>query len=240
MTSTCTNPPELDERSLLLHLDGDAEPEIAAHLETCPHCRNRMLRLEEFQNSLRGRLHRIDCPPPLTLGEYQRGLLDPDARRHVATHVTGCPKCKAELARLAEFLETTADPQQQPGLLERVQVQIARLLGGSGQGNLATAPAGIRGGQDEVWVFEAGDAQVTLRGSSSGRRGDDFKVVGLVTGIKAEGWEVHLWQDGKPIISRSVDTLGNFNLDHIESGEYDLILEGSGQEIHIQAVEFRQ
>jgi hypothetical protein len=36
-----------------------------------------------------------------------------------------------------------------------------------------------------------------------------------------------------------VDDLGNFTFEGIRSGEYDLVLEGTGREIHIQALEIK-
>ena len=238
--SQCTNPPELEESALLVFIDNDAEPEVAAHLGSCPHCHGRMVRLRDLQNELRGRLRRIDCPPAMTLSEYRRGLLNGDRRIPIAAHVSDCPSCREELALLDQFLVATGNPQpEKPGVLERVQVVIAELLAGAGPGGRATAPIGVRGGESEVLIFEAGAVQITLRRVAEGRGGKGFSLLGLVSGEDMTGWEVHLWRKGKRIGTREVDRLGSFDFGGIPPGRYELILEGSRNEIHIQAVEIR-
>ena len=235
----CANPPQLDDSALLLYLDGDATEEIGAHLETCSYCRSRMLKLNKFQNGLRTRFNRIDCPPSLTLGEYHRDLLDFETHRQITKHLSGCTKCKTELAQLTGFMEAVKDPGQEPDLLHRVQLQIARFIGGSQPGEMATAPVGIRGNLERVWVFEAGDLQITLRGVVHGSPEGDYQVVGLITGKEVSGWVTHLMRKGEIIASRKVENLGNFKFGGVRSGIYDLILERGNQEIHIQAVEIQ-
>ena len=72
---TCIQPPPLNEIELLVYLDGEADQEISAHIEECPHCRERAAKLARVQDRLSKVLFRVTCPDPVELGEYHLGLL---------------------------------------------------------------------------------------------------------------------------------------------------------------------
>jgi hypothetical protein len=172
----------------------------------------------------------------MTLSEYPQGRLGGDERKRIAEHVAGCPRCREELAVLAEFLKRTSAPEPaRSGVLERVKILIAEWVGG-GPGSQATAPAGVRGEAEGTFVFEAGETQIALRSRPADDRTGRVSILGLITGQAGDGWEVHLWRDGKPAGNVAVDDLGNFSIDAIPPGRYDLIVAGGGVEIHIQEV----
>ncbi|MBV9358496.1 MAG: zf-HC2 domain-containing protein [Chloroflexi bacterium] len=56
--------------------------------------------LGALERALRSALYRFDCPPPLTLGEFYLGLLDPTWDRTVDEHLRACPACSGEVRAL--------------------------------------------------------------------------------------------------------------------------------------------
>jgi hypothetical protein len=80
----------------------------------------------------------MTCPMTVHLGVYALGAADAKERMLVESHLTGCPGCRAELARLEPL----------PGLLARVPVSLlagdsppARLPGGQAAAAGRSAPA---------------------------------------------------------------------------------------------------
>jgi anti-sigma factor RsiW len=234
----CESPPELNDRRLMAFLDGEADPQVRVHLESCSFCREKVRRLANLQGRLAETLYRVACPPSERLGEYHLGMLDAGRAASIAQHLQECPLCRRELAQLRGFLEELA-PQVQLGTRERLQIWIAQLgrkvdEAFPSRPSPAPAYASVRGGEEAPAVYLAGDAQVTLEvqedASAPGRR----VLLGLLTGIETGGWNAHLWQAEARLATSPVDELGNFVLPGLLPGEYELIVGGVGAEIHIQ------
>ena len=83
----CITSPEPNDWELLAYIDGEVDGQVLAHLEQCPHCRERARRLTRLQDRLRARLYRVTCPSPAALGEYHLGILPPDQAAAVARHL---------------------------------------------------------------------------------------------------------------------------------------------------------
>lgn len=245
----CVSPPELGDRELLTYIDGEANQQVVAHLERCPHCREKARRLARLQDRLTARLYRFTCPSPMELGEYHLGVLPRDRAAAVARHLAECPHCTREVAQLKGYLAGLA-PTLEPGPLEwvkeRVRVLVARLVGGGPEGDLlrrmkqtamAPAYAGIRGGEEGPHLYEADDVQVAVEIQDDAERQDRKALLGLVTGIDTRELKAHLWQAEQLVTTVSVDDLGNFVVSNLVSGNYELILSGPEVEIHIQALE---
>lgn len=240
----CVSPPELEDIQLLIYLDGEAEPEVTAHLQACSHCRLRAEKLASLQQGLTRRLYRATCPTSLELGEYHLGLLSPSRTRAIIDHLAMCPLCAEELAKLGTFL-SQPDPRREPSLVQKatgqVKVTIARLLSGpawsgalGGQG-LAPALAGIRGDEERPLIFEAGDIQIVLEVQSDVMEPESRSMLGLITGLEpAHNVAAHLWQDNQYLSTAAVDDLGSFLFEGITPGSYDLILTAPESEIHLQ------
>jgi hypothetical protein len=243
----CEFPPELDDRALLAYLDGEADRQVVAHLERCPHCRERATRLARLQSRLTSELYRLACPSTVELGEYHLGVLPPEQAEAVAQHVAECPHCSRELAQLEGYLAELA-PALEPGPLERageqIRVLIARLLdrnsgrGPFGQPAVAPAYAGLRGDEEEPLIYQAEDVQVVIQIQQDVERPERKTILGLVVGLgENQELEAHLWQAGQRITVAAVDELGNFVMSDVVSGSYELILSGPEVEIHVQALE---
>ena len=240
----CVSPPELDDRTLLIYIDGEATPDTVAHLERCSHCRERAHRLARLQRRLTRLLYRIDCPSPLELGEYHLGMLPAVQMEAIGHHLEECPHCRQEIAQLEGYLADLA-PTLQPGPLEqaveRVRVLIARLVSGGMPGPMAMAPAyaGTRGDESGApLVYQADDVQVIVEVEADAERPDRKTVLGLVVGLdEASDFKAHLWQAGQRVTTTAVDELCNFVLPGLLPGEYELVLAGPKLEIHVQRVQ---
>ena len=124
---TCMSPPELDDGILLTYLDGEADQKVAAHLEQCPHCRERAQRLGRLQERMGAEMYRIACPTPLELGEYHLGVLAGTQANVVARHLDDCPHCSREVSQLKTYLgDLSADLEF--SLAERIRVLVAKLV----------------------------------------------------------------------------------------------------------------
>ncbi len=239
----CANNPQLDDVELLLTLDGEASPEVAMHVSQCPQCSQRAAELAGAQRLATARLFRAACPSALELGEYHLGMLPAVRTTAVQQHVAACPHCTEELAQLTAFMDSP-DPYLHTApwtaLRQQVNVLVARLAGGMQAGGLfgppALAPtlAGLRGDAGGPLTYEAGDAQIILEIQRDGQQAGRHALVGLVMGLDGQAIQATLWCEEQRIVSVPVDDLGNFTMDDLAPGRYELILAGDQDEVHIQ------
>jgi len=101
---SCSFPPELTDEQLMVVLDGESSPDVRQHLIHCTHCRSRFEKLYQFEVFLRRKLRRRDCPTSDALRDYALALPQTE-RELIASHVEQCPRCKAEIEELHEFLQ---------------------------------------------------------------------------------------------------------------------------------------
>jgi hypothetical protein len=235
----CVSPPELTDRELLTYIDGEAGQQVVAHLERCPHCREKAHRLARFQHRLTAQLYRLTCPSSMELGEYHLGILARDRVGAVARHLSECPHCTREVAELKEYLGELA-PDLEFSPLERVRVLVAQLVHGRrdpgrpGMPALTPAYAGLRGAEEEPRLYQAEDIQVVIEVQQDAEQRDRKVLLGLVIGTNISELKAHLWQANQHIITASVDELGNFVIPNLAPGSYELILSGPSIEIHAQ------
>jgi hypothetical protein len=240
---TCAMPPEIDDAQLSAYLDGDDLPEVAAHLQGCPYCRNRLERYDRLQTGLTKRLHRATCPTPLELGEYHLGLAAPEQAAALARHIAECPACRRDEAQLRGYLADLA-PELELSPAERVRagirVVIARLLGGSGgalglQPALAPASVGLRGAEEAPAIYDADGVRIILETQADFTQPGRWALLGLTIGLADPAQAVvHLWRDAGHVAAVGPDAMGNFVISDLPSGPYELILSASEVEIHIQ------
>ncbi len=240
----CVSPPELDDRQLLAYLDGEADHAVAAHLEQCGYCREKAHQLARLQNRLTARLHRLTCPLPMELGEYHLRLLAPAQATAVDQHLRECPHCAREVAQLKGYLSEPA-PAVEPGLLERVRVLVARLVGGEREdrppGELAFAPAfvAIRGAAQGPITLEADGLFIVLdvQPATEGR----VTILGQVAADDQAQWmgaEVELRQSGALQMTATVDDLGAFRCEGVLPGPTELrLIPKSGSVVVVSNIE---
>lgn len=234
----CISPPELRDSDLIAYLDDNSSDEVVRHLDRCEHCRENLRRLAAEEQRLAALLYRSVCPSSETLGEYHLGMLADEPASAVSEHVAGCTHCTEELAQLDDFMGALASDLEF-GVIEQMKVLVARLISGGGAGGqMAPALAGLRGGDDGAYVYEAGDAQIVIH-VQEGETPDHKTLLGLVSGIEAEPGErlqVHVWRDDEKIGAVPIDELDNFRIPDVPAGTYELIVHGADVEIHIQNV----
>jgi hypothetical protein len=215
------HPPEIDDARILAYLDGEADPETSIRIERSETYRRRARELDRLQKNLRARLYRSDCPDPQVLGEYQLGFLGTEQARAVAAHLVDCPHCAGELADLRAFLREEAI-EGEPGPAGLVQRLVARLVSG---GPAMVRPAlGLRGEQEETFIYEAEGVQVALEVQPEPDDPERRTLIGLITGLPREGLQVKILKNGEEIARASVDELHNFVLSGLPSGEYEIVL----------------
>lgn len=226
--------PQFSDETLLAYLDQEIDTETAAQIEASPADRRRAQELYQLQNSLTARMYRFNCPEPEVLGEYHLGMLAARQEWSVARHLEDCPHCTRELAELAEFLQEEAGPVASP--LEGLRVLVARLISGmSGPG--MPAPAFALRGEDSTRVYDAGEAQLVLDVQDDNTHPGSKVLVGLITGMDAEGFQVEIRRGGEQVALATIDELGNFLIEDLSPGGYALTVQGQEVAIHIPALQ---
>ena len=216
----------ITDAELLEFLDGAADPDLARQIETDPSMMVRAKNLKQMQDGLRVRLHRVDCPGSLKLGEYQLGLLHGNEVLLIRQHLVVCGFCQAELAEWNVF-----SAPEQPGIAEHARVFLAKLVSGSLSGwQPGLAPVLGQRGVQSAATFIAGTHQILLSIRSEARRPERFSLTGLIVDASLEGAPV-LLRSGTEVLTTSVDDLGNFTFGDLKPGPYDLSLETPVEEI---------
>ena len=239
----CQNIPQFEDIELMMALDGEADPEVAMHMSQCPQCGQRAAQLANIQHAATTRLFRAACPSALELGEYHLGMLPAATTAYLQQHLAVCPHCTQELAQLTSFMEgpdpyLRSDPLA--AIKQSVRVLVARLTSGSqfgrfpGQPVLSPALAGLRGDSAGPLTYEAGDAQIILEVQDDQEQAGRRAIIGLVMGLANQDVAVHLWRDEQLVVTGAVDTFGNFSIDDLTPGAYELFVTGELTEIHVQ------
>lgn len=193
--------------------------------------------MAHIDDSLKAALHRITCPDSAALGNLHLGLLPEAAATAILAHLAICPHCTREVELLTAFLaETAVSPQ--PSTVERIKIWIARQLPAGGQkGNMLGTPAfALRGDEPGPYMYEAGDAQLSLEVQDDPEHPGRKVILGLVLGIDAQAVEAKLIEGDEVVTAVSLDPIGNFIFTSLEPGIYELILSGAAVEIHVQAL----
>ena len=227
MSTNCVFPPELDEKQLLLYLDGEADDETASHLKRCSHCRGKAETLDRLQKRMTTRLYRLTCPPPIELGEYHLRMLPASQMLAVAQHLRQCPHCTQEVAQLEGFLSDLA-PIREDSLLGKAKVLIAQLVGG--QGEFGSAPVAALRGEDKGPITFEVDGVVIILDIQPTNKGM-VNILGQVAADHQEQWTgafVELRKAGELEFSATVDDLGAFRSEGVIPGPKELRITPEG------------
>ena len=220
MVTQCTRPEPVPVEDLVAYAYGEATPELVAHIETCPACREAAGEYTQLQRELGARLYRFDCPTPQTLGEYTLHLLAAEEQTRVAGHVRDCPLCAAELRTLRDFLASELAATV-PSLMTRIKRTIATLVAPP-----AAAYAGVRGAGAATRTYRAGAIVITVDPGAGARRAR-LPVTGLIWregGAMEElaGSQVRLIAADGTAHTTQLGALGDFDWEAVAPGTYRL------------------
>jgi hypothetical protein len=187
-----------------------------------------------MESLLRKNLHRVLCPDPLALGEYQMGSLPDEQAGVIHRHLEDCPRCRAELKIIENYFDDLK-PEIEYSLGERVRIWIARLMPQPG----AELAFGVRGEADSNMLrYQIGEGENTgelvIEVQEDAAHRGRKTMIGLLTGINGEGMQASLWQNGQALTETGVDAFGNLALTNLLPGTYDLLIRGGEIEIYAQ------
>ena len=180
----------------------------------------------------------------------QRG--GPATERNVLAHLaTGCSECQDNL----KYWQKMLNVMQNHKMVAAPKPVLARAFGlfeareaalSLGQTVMATLRfdsrvqpelAGARDGDRTSFklLFEAPDTRIDLLCE---RSGPDWSIAGQVLSLESKDylWKVRAMGTGK-IVRTDADTLGEFHLGGLRTGEYDLLLQERNREITLPAIQ---
>ena len=224
---SCIAPGEVTPEELLAYAHGEAPSRVVEHLRDCAHCAAEAGGYAWEQWRLASRLHRVTCPPPHALGDYELAVFSPAERTRVAAHARDCPRCAAELQQLREFL--AAEPLlavARPGLgIRRI---IAALVAPPTSPAVAGYAAVRSAGGAPPRTYRAEDVTLAISvGSAGPGTGGRPSLAGLIgrEGTALEtiaGAAVTLTAEDGAALTAEVDDLGGFAFDEVTPGIHRL------------------
>ncbi len=249
----CIWPVALDDLALIAAIDGEAGPDVMAHLRDCPYCWERAHVFENMQGLLRKQLFRMFCPTSEELAAYQQGLLNGDQQALITKHLKECPHCMREFNLLEQLSRETLPARSPPptngesahahnGALPGKLRRIAAKLVTPPAQPLAGAYGALRGpSQASQYAYHAENLQLTLGVQRVVSRADRRVIHGALE-LDDELYEVlsgataHLSHNETLIRTAELDELGNFVLDDIAPGTYQLALHLPDREVIVEAL----
>ncbi|MEP7188916.1 MAG: hypothetical protein ABI901_07000, partial [Roseiflexaceae bacterium] len=243
----------LDDLALIAAIDGEAEPDVTAHLRDCPYCSERAHVFETMQGLLRKQLFRMFCPTSEELAAYQQRLLNGSQRALITEHLKECPHCTREfnlLEQLAGELLPARSPPPANGTSDHVHNgalpgklrQIAAKLLPTSASPFAGAYGALRGpSQASQYAYRAENLQLTLGVQRVVSRTDRRVIHGAlelddVLYDVFNGATACLSLNETLIRTAELDELGNFVLDDLAPGTYQLALHLPDREVIVEAL----
>jgi hypothetical protein len=248
----CSWPVALDDLALIAAIDGEAGPDVMAHLRDCPYCSERARVFEDMQGLLRKQLFRMFCPTSEELAAYQQGLLNGGQQALITEHLKECPHCTREFNLLEQLSRETLPARSPPpanGKSDHAHNrapsgklrQIAKLLTPPAK-PLAGAYGALRGpSQASQYAYHAENLQLTLGVQRVVSRTDRRVIYGALE-LDDELYKVlsgataHLSLNETLICTAELDELGNFVLDDLAPGTYQLALRLPDREVIVEAL----
>lgn len=230
----CVAPSEITNDALLAYSRGDAGDVVAAHIERCPRCSERVHDYAAIEQRLRAHLYRRACPDTLTLGEYTVGMLRAAEAQQIADHLVECPHCAAESRGYARFFAEPDPPPVERGVLSTIRRLIAWPL-------IAPKPvlAGLRGSaSEETSAYRADgiDIFVSVQRESRGR---DFVLAGMLQPADAPvqiNAEARLFDDGRLVQTEPIDEFGSFLFGGVTAGIYRIEVQLSDAVVELASI----
>jgi anti-sigma factor RsiW len=248
----CSWPVALDDLALIAAIDGEAGPDVMAHLRDCPYCAARAQVFEDMQGLLRKQLFRMFCPTSDELAAYQQGMLNGGRHAFIAEHLKDCPHCTREF-KLLEQLSGQEPPARSPPLTQAksqrnqaLPAKLRRIAAELIEARPAKPLAGAYGAlrlpsQASQYAYHAENLQLTIGVQRVVSRADlrvihgaielDDELYDIFSGATAQ-----LLYNETLIRTAELDELGNFVLDELTPGTYQLALRLPDREVIVEAL----
>jgi hypothetical protein len=217
----CSFPPPLMDDQLSSALDGVADRAVDDHLAGCAYCAARLAQAQQAEQMLHAGLHRLDCPTPQQLGDYQLKLVGRADARAIARHLKECARCTGELEDLQVYLaadQAVVSPARQPArpALQSLGKLFAHILP-------RTPALALRGAGPEPIIAEAKGATIILNMDPAPN--ERVTIQGQVVADDSATWAnslVELRQAGTLEATATVNDLGGFSLGPIPAAISEL------------------
>ena len=223
----CIAPGEVTPEELLAYAHGEAPSRVVEHVRGCMHCAAEAGDYAWEQWRLASRLHRVTCPSPHALGEYELAVLSPEERTRVAAHARDCRRCADELHQLREFLADeprVAGARLGLGIRRIIAALVAppawpALAGYAAVRSAGSAPPRTYRAEDVTFAISVGSASPGTGGRASlagliGREGTALETIGGAT--------VTLTAEDGAALTAEVDDFGGFAFDELPPGTHRL------------------
>jgi anti-sigma factor RsiW len=222
----CIQPGAVTPADLVAYAEGEAGPDVVAHIRRCAHCGAEARAYARTDRRLRQVLYRADCPSTQTLGEYELGLLTPTQRQEVAAHALDCPRCADELKALRDFMAgDLVEADDLSSVTRRLRQLVATLV----PSTASPAFAGLRGATDQLTQVYRTDAMSITVEWRPGARPGLASLVGLVLsddesdlGNRPVRLSALNGRSPELYVHDRTDELGNFTFDGLKPGAYRL------------------
>ncbi len=232
----CINPALIEGGDLIAYVDGEAEPALRAHIDSCPACLQRANELGQVTQGVLGMMYRASCPEPEQLGLHHLKLLSASEELVMAAHLRQCAHCAEDLSLLVveeepdRLITTVWDLFGQVGqVIEGVFMPAPRRRG---------ATRRKRDGKQEVQNYVADEVHVMLDFQPVRRGRKEGMLVGtILSAIPETGGQAWLFEEGEVPISTEIDRLGTFIFERMKPGNYDLALEVEQKAILLREVQ---
>ncbi|MGB0388849.1 MAG: hypothetical protein ACPGWR_28850 [Ardenticatenaceae bacterium] len=224
----------LTDEQLEMLLEGEGQAHQVAHVRNCEACRTRLAMIAARERLMLRMLHRVTCPPPLTLFEHAAGLtLQPTIAAHIDPTQGACPHCVKEVGALAEWERFPLFLKPRPlTLIEKLRRVVGRLIP-----RPVLSPS-LRGTPAPINVYEAGEVILTVDCLPSmtqvGRKALHGSLLALDGGVEQyEGFIVRLLKNNTIVSESCLSSYGGFVFEELPQGHYQVLVALPGQHVVI-------
>jgi hypothetical protein len=238
----CIAPNAINEEQLLAYVDGEGDEVTIAHIQRCAYCAQLAQAYAIDQALLRVVFHRIECPDAHTLAEYQQGLLSPTEQMATADHLKICPACSKEIADLDRFLQEVSLAPISQAVVTHLKRIIARKVPTSTDSVIPQPAFALRGATSAPPdVYRADDIKLVVGLEADGSQAGRKMILGLTSRegqslASLAGARVQLKRGETTVAVEEVDSLGNFMFTGLLSGDYELILATSREQVVVETI----
>jgi hypothetical protein len=235
----CVRPPAVDELDLVAAADGEAGPDVLAHLAACDYCASRARSIASLQQTLQHRLFRAFCPPTDDLLAFYHRTLSEARYAAIASHLDECPHCAREMQLI---LYAAHEPPQVQMLspTRRIVAQLLAPVASAGphppHGPLPSANGAAH------YAYRADNLELTLRIARTAGRPGILAVSGRLAleddllEYEFEGATASLLADANLLAVAPLDEMGGFFFDAVPPGEYQLSVRLGACEVVVEAL----